>query len=90
MSLSSKTISAPLEKPVAQNYVKIIAAIMTFGSLAWSADLYRQVGVVILMEQYLSGMLGLALTLVYLRYPVIRNTERFIIPWYDKIAALVA
>jgi TRAP transporter 4TM/12TM fusion protein len=90
MSLSSKTISAPLEKPVAQNYVKIIAAIMTFGSLAWSADLYRQVGVVILMEQYLSGMLGLALTLVYLRYPVIRNTERFIIPWYDKIAALVS
>ncbi|MBT3915826.1 MAG: TRAP transporter fused permease subunit [Rhodospirillaceae bacterium] len=90
MTPSNETVPAPSVQPVAQNYVKIIAAIMTFGSLAWSADLYRDVGLVILLEQYLSGMLGLALTLVFLRYPMVRKSERTSIPWYDKIIALVA
>jgi TRAP transporter 4TM/12TM fusion protein len=90
MTTSGETVPAPPVEPVAQTSVNIVAALMTFGSLAWSADIYRDVGLVILLEQYLSGMLGLALTIVYLRYPFIRKTERTSVPWYDKLAALVA
>ena len=53
----------------------VLAALLTLGSLAWSADMYRDVGLVLFPEQFLSGMLGTALALVFLHYPA-RRAQR--------------
>lgn len=88
MADNEETITAPPASPVVRYVVPPLAALLAFGSLAWSADLYRSVGLVILIEQFLSGMLGIGLALVFLRYPAKRGTERTNIPWYDVIAAI--
>ncbi|MDA0239124.1 MAG: TRAP transporter fused permease subunit [Proteobacteria bacterium] len=84
-----ETETAPPETPVARYLVPALAALLAFGSLAWSADLYRSVGLVILIEQFLAGMLGLGLALVFLRYPAKRGSTRTTVPWYDLLAAMV-
>ncbi len=62
--------------------------LLTFGSIAWAADLYRSVlGLLLYNEQFLAGMLALALALVYLRAPVRRHGTRARVPWYDWIGA---
>lgn len=69
--------------PVLRYAGPVLSAILCFGSLAWAADLYRDVGIVILTEQYLAAMLGIALALVYLYYPAQRGSQRDSVPWYD-------
>ena len=66
-----------------------LAAFLTLGSLAWSADLYRAVGLVLFIEQFLAGMLGVALALVFIHYPAKRKSERTRIPWYDAVLSAV-
>lgn len=73
--------------PVLRVAGPILSALLCCGSLAWAADLYRQVGMVILTEQFLAGMLGLALGLVYLYYPAVRGSQRDHVPWYDLVAS---
>lgn len=73
--------------PVLRFLGPILAALLTFGSLAWAGDLYRMVGIVMLTEQFLAAMLGIALCLVYLYYPAQRGAERTNVPWYDLIAS---
>lgn len=71
-------------------YVRpVLAALLTCGSLAFSADLYRDMGLVLFPEQFLAGMLGIALALVYLHYPMRRKDERRRVPLYDLIIALL-
>ena len=69
--------------------VSVFAILLTLGAIAWGADLFRAVGLVLYTEQYLGGMLALAFPLVYLAVPA--GVERFrqgTVPWYDKLAAL--
>ena len=66
-----------------------LAILLTCGSLAWSADLYRDVGLVLFPEQFLAGMYGIGLALTYIHFPRRRGTERVSVPWYDGILALV-
>lgn len=61
--------------------------LVTLGSVAWAADLYRDVGLVLYTEQFLSGMLALSLPLVFLHVPVSRNRTGPV-PWYDILAAI--
>ena len=64
-------ISAPDD--LVLRYVRpVLAALLTCGSLAYSADLYRDAGLVLFPEQFLAGMLGVALALVFLHYPARR------------------
>ncbi len=67
---------------------KALAVSVTLGSIAWAADLYRFVGLVIYNEQFLAAMLALALPLVFVVVPGRRNAERISVPWYDAIAAV--
>jgi len=73
--------------PVLRVLRPALAAILTLGSLVWSFDGYRAVGLLLFTEQFLSAMLGIALALVFLHYPARRKTQRGPVPWYDWVAA---
>ena len=81
-------IAAP-DDPVLRYVRPVLAALLTLGSLAWSADLYRDVGLVLFTEQFLAGMLGIALALVFMHYPARRRTTRMRVPVYDLVAAVL-
>ena len=81
--------SAAPADPVLRYVRPVLAALLTLGSLAWSADLYRDVGLVLFTEQFLAGMLGIALALVFMHYPARRRTERTRVPFYDLIAGVL-
>ncbi len=66
-----------------------LGTLLTLGSIAWAADLYRKVGLVIYTEQFLAGMLGVGLALVFIAKPAQRKTPRLRIPWYDAAAAFL-
>jgi TRAP transporter 4TM/12TM fusion protein len=52
---------------------------------------YRRVlGLLLQNEQFLAGMLGLGLPLVFLSQPARRGTSRPRVPWYDGILAAVS
>ena len=69
--------------------VETFAVALTLGAVAWAADLYRAIGLVLFTEQFLAAMLGLALPIVFVNVPATRGgTGR--LPWYDTIAAVAA
>ena len=66
-----------------------LAVLLTLGSLAWSSDFYRTIGLNILDEQVMGPMLGMGIALVFIIFPFKRGTEKTRVPWYDWIAALL-
>lgn len=68
--------------------IAVGAALLTLGSIAKAVQFYRDVlGLLLFNEQFLVGMLGLGLALVYLIQPVRRGAPRPSVPWYDWILA---
>ena len=65
-----------------------LAFLVTAGALAWAADLFRKVGLLLYKEQFLAGMLALALPLLYLKCRISSKADPNRIPWYDYLAAL--
>ncbi len=65
----------------------LLAGVLTLASLAWAADLYRLVGLVLYTEQFLAAMLGLSICLVFLNFPVRRGEKRGSLPRYDGVLA---
>ena len=65
----------------------MLAVALTSISLAWSADLFRAVGLNVLDEQIMGPMLGIALALVFIIFPAERHAKRELVPWYDWAAA---
>ena len=72
-------------------FVNGLAALLTAAVLAIAADLFRMVGINLYNEQYLAGLLALALPLVFLHVPAsgTRGGRQGPIPWYDLAAAAV-
>jgi len=68
--------------------VSVFATLLTFGSVAWAADWYNAVGLVLYNEQFLAAMLGLVLVMAYLTLPLRRHGTGKL-PWYDAAAAMV-
>jgi len=64
-----------------------LAALLTLGSILWSLDLFRVVGLVLFPEQFLAGIYGICLALMYLRFPARRDTRKMSVPWYDFLYA---
>ena len=65
--------------------VSVFATLLTFGSVAWAADWYNAVGLVLYNEQFLAAMLGLVLVMAYLTLPLRRHGTGKL-PWYDAAA----
>ena len=69
--------------------VQTCAVLLTLGAIAWAADLYRAVGLVLYNEQFYAAMLGIALPLAYLKFPLVKGRPGPV-PIYDMVTALVA
>jgi TRAP transporter 4TM/12TM fusion protein len=77
---------APIS-PVVKVLRPVLAVALASASLAWSADLFRVFGLIVLDEQIMAPMLGTGIALVYLHFPVKIKTKRTHLPWYDALAA---
>ncbi|WP_127108130.1 TRAP transporter permease [Pararhodobacter zhoushanensis] len=71
-------------------YTKIvIASAITIAALLWGADLFRRVGLNILTQQFVAGMLGLCLALTFLHFPFRRGSTRNNVPPHDWVLAAI-
>ncbi len=67
------------------------AVLLTLGSIAKATEFYRDaLGVLLFNEQFLAGMFGLGLALVFLSQPARRGAARPSVPWYDWALALAS
>ncbi|NMG40359.1 TRAP transporter fused permease subunit [Chelativorans sp. ZYF759] len=74
--------------PGAVGWLKIaLASAITIAALMWGGDLFRRVGLNILTQQFVAGMLAVSLALAFLHLPARRDTMRSTIPWYDWLFA---
>ncbi len=80
---------APRASAIVRTSRVTLAATMTLVSIAWSLDLFRPVGLILYNEQFLAGMLGLALGIIYLQFPAKMGTKRTTLPWYDAFAVVL-
>jgi TRAP transporter 4TM/12TM fusion protein len=83
-------VSDPSDNPQIMLVAKIMGAGIVILALADALDLYRTIGLVLINEQLLALILGLALATVFISYPVQRHTPRRSVPWYDLAAAAAA
>jgi TRAP transporter 4TM/12TM fusion protein len=72
--------------------VNALAVTLTCAAIAVAADLFRKVGLSLYAEQYLAGLLALALPLLFLHVPADggKRGREGAVPWYDIAAALVS
>jgi TRAP transporter 4TM/12TM fusion protein len=76
---------------IARRLIAMGAGLLTLGSLAFALQFYRNVlGLLLYNEQFLAGMLGIALALVYLHQPIRRGMARPRPPWYDCVLAALS
>jgi len=74
--------------PYPRRLIDALAILLTLGGVGWALDVYNRVGIALYDQQYLAGMLAIALTLAFLKFPV-TGDEKKALPWYDVAAALV-
>ena len=74
--------AVPSEPRVQGGVGTALAVALTLGAIAWAADLFRAAGLLLYTEQFLCGMLGLALPLVFLTERA-RKSASAGAPWYD-------
>jgi TRAP transporter 4TM/12TM fusion protein len=67
------------------------ASLISLASIAFALQFYRNVlGLLLYNEQFLAGMVAIAMALVYLTQPFHRDRPRLIIPWYDWLLAALS
>ena len=90
MNATGRTGRAARGTRLRNGLTTVLAVVLTSGAIAWAADLYREVGLLLYTEQYLLGMLALALALVFLTARARKTAEAAAAdrtPWYDWLAA---
>ena len=80
----------PPQSPAGRGAQAALAALLTFGALAWSTGLFRLAGLVLFPEQFLAGAYGVCLALLFVSFPVRRGALRSRVPWYDWLFAAIA
>jgi TRAP transporter 4TM/12TM fusion protein len=91
----NETIStdASTQKNTATNgFIAILAVVLTVAAIAWAADVFRMVGLLLYTEQFLSGMLAIAVPLVFLSLRAKKQPKDAPvqpIPWYDFVFAAI-
>jgi TRAP transporter 4TM/12TM fusion protein len=73
-------------------FVDMLAVALTLAVIGLAADIYRALGVQFYSEQYLAGLLALAMPLLYLVVPAGkgRGERKGPVPWYDILAAAIS
>ncbi len=67
--------------------IELLAILLTLGAIGWALDAYNRVGLALYDQQYLAGMLALALAMAFLKFPL-TGDEKTELPWYDAVAAV--
>ncbi len=75
--------------PFPRRLIDALAILLTLGGVGWALDVYNRVGLAIYDQQYLAGMLAIALAMAFLKFPLV-GKEKKTLPWYDVAAAVVA
>ena len=72
--------------------VNVLAVALTCAAVAVAADLFRKFGLSLYSEQYLAGLLALAMPLIFLHVPADggKRGRSGPLPWYDALAALIS
>ncbi len=78
------------QSAVARRLIFAGASLLTLASIAFALQLYRSVGLRLYNEQFLAGMVSLAMALVYLTQGARRGVPRPQIPWYDWLLAALS
>lgn len=65
----------------------VLGSVVTIAALLWGADLFRAVGLNILTQQFVAGMLAVSLALGFLHLPARPGFSRPFVPWYDWLLA---
>jgi TRAP transporter 4TM/12TM fusion protein len=79
--------AAPPRSTAGRFAQQVLAALLVLGSLAYSVGLTRAAGLVIFPEQFIAGIYGICLALLFISFPVARGTQRIDIPWFDWLFA---
>jgi TRAP transporter 4TM/12TM fusion protein len=68
----------------------VLAVALTCAAVAVAADVFRRLGLALYTEQYLAGLLALAMPLLFLYVPADggKRGREGPVPWYDLLAAL--
>ncbi len=74
---------------VMNGFIAVLAVVLTLGSIAWAADLFRMAGLLLYTEQFLSGILAIAVPLVFLSVRARKGDADGPIPWYDYLASIL-
>ena len=70
-------------------FIAVLAVVLTLGSIAWAADLFRMAGLLLYTEQFLSGILAIAVPLVFLSVRARKGSQGAPIPWYDYLFSVL-
>ena len=87
---SGPASETPKTNPKIVLAARIMGGTLVCLALAEALDLYRSVGIVLIKEQLLALILGLALATVFVLKPFRRDSPRPALPWYDLIGAALA
>ncbi|MEJ2377648.1 MAG: TRAP transporter fused permease subunit [Pseudolabrys sp.] len=91
--MSDETNQAPAgsQSMGARRLIFALASLLTLGSIGFALQFYRNVlGLLLYNEQFLAGMVGLGMALVYLTQPARRGALRERIPWHDWLLATLS
>lgn len=79
-----------------RNFVNVLAVVLSCAIIAVVVDVPRMLGLSVYFEQYLAGLLALAMPLLFLHVPAGKGDEggyrvrKGSVPWYDIVAALLS
>ncbi|HET9714624.1 MAG TPA: TRAP transporter fused permease subunit [Pseudolabrys sp.] len=88
MSDVHPTAPAGPKSILARRLIYVGASILSIASIAFALQIYRNVfGLLLYNEQFLAGMISLALALIYLTQSARPGNPRASVPWYDWVLA---
>ena len=74
--------------PYPRLLIETLAVLLTLGGIGWALDAYNRIGLGLYDQQYLAGILAIALAMAFLKFPI-AGKEKTNLPWYDALAAVV-
>ncbi len=83
---SEKTPAPPPQ--VARALTPWLSAALALIGIVWASGIIIDIGIALITEQVICGVLGLTFAIIYLNVPPGRQV-RDRVPWYDAIAALL-